>query len=243
MTPPSDQPPPDPVPASPPVAAPPPPPLAASAPHAAAHRARAPRRGAKAVHVAWPLATIGALSLAAGNPMTPPPATGVVSSVSPASYVAPDGRTFAQLVAAHVLPDPTQTPGVLNPNVTQATIQSTICVHGWTAKVRPPTSYTDPIKQKDLPPGAKSADYELDHLDSIEDGGDPSNPQNLWTQAYNDPYGARVKDVLETHVAHMVCNGQLTLDQARAALAPNWLLGFEKYVGPLPGGSPADNDN
>lgn len=209
-------------------------------------RTRAPRRGAasKAIHVAWPLATIGALSALAGHPLGPPPVTGMVSGVSPASYVAPDGRTFAQLVAAHVLPDPTTTPGVLNPNVTQATIASTICVHGWTATVRPPTSYTDPIKTKNLPPGAKSADYELDHLDSIEDGGDPANPQNLWTQTYNDKYGARVKDVLETKVSHMVCAGQLTLDQARAALAPNWLVGFVQYVGPLPGGTgQGDNDN
>lgn len=197
------------------------------------------------MHVAWPLLAVGAQALLAGNPLAPPStAPAPLSSVSPASYVAPDGRTFAQLVAAHVLPDPTQTPGVLNPNVSQDTISSTICVHGWTAKVRPPTSYTDPIKQQDLPPGAQSKDYELDHLDSIEDGGDPKDPQNLWTQAYNDRYGARVKDVLETRVSHMVCAGQLTLDQARAALAPNWLVGFEQYVGPLPGGAGAgDNDN
>lgn len=196
----------------------------------------------KAIHVAWPLATIGALSTLAGNPLAPPTSPGIVSGVSPASYVAPDGRTFAQLVAAHVLPDPTQTPGVFNPHVTQATIASTICTHGWTATVRPPTSYTNPIKAQDLPPGAKAADYELDHLDSIEDGGDPSDPRNLWTQTYNDPYGARVKDVLETKVSHMVCAGQLTLDQARAALTPNWLLGYQTYVGELPGGA-ADNDN
>jgi hypothetical protein len=233
---------------APPLGDPPPPPADAApppAPAVAPHAHAAPRRKRNpAIHIAWPIATIGALSALAGNPLGPPPAPGVVSSVSPTSYVAPDGRTFAQLVAAHVLPDPTTTPGVLNPNVTQASTASTICVHGWTATVRPPTSYTDPIKTKDLPPGAKSSDYELDHLDSIEDGGDPANPQNLWTQTYNDKYGARVKDVLETKVSRMVCAGQLTLDQARAALSPNWLLGFVQYVGPLPGGAgQGDNDN
>ena len=51
---------------------------------------------------------------------------------------------------------------------------------------------------------------------------------------YADHYGARVKDVLETKVSHLVCKGQLTLDEARSALAPNWLQGYIQYVGPLP---------
>jgi hypothetical protein len=209
---------------------------------AAPRRRRTPRSASKAVQIAWPLATIGALSVLAGNPLAPPGAPPAPPSVasgaqtSPASYVAPDGRSFAQLVAMHVLPDPQQTPGVLNADVTPGTISSTICVHGWTAKVRPPTSYTDAIKDQSVPSGHTKAEYELDHLDSIEDGGDPKDRNNLWMQAYNDTYGARTKDVLETKVAHMVCAGTLTLDQARAALAPNWLVGFQQYVGPLPTG-------
>ena len=150
------------------------------------------------------------------------------------TYVAPDGRTFDQLVAAHVLPDPNITPGVLNPAVTPATIKTTICVHGWTATVRPPVSYTNALKAKDLPAGHAISEYELDHLDSIEDGGDPRSPQNLWMMVYADRYGARVKDVEETKLSRAVCAGKLTLDQARAALSPNWLLGYVQYVGPLP---------
>jgi hypothetical protein len=38
------------------------------------------------------------------------------------------------------LPDPACTPGALNPDVTQASIGSTICVSGWTATIRPPTA-------------------------------------------------------------------------------------------------------
>jgi hypothetical protein len=221
-----------------PAAPPDPPPQ----PPAAPRSRRASRRTSSAVHIAWPLATIGALSALAGNPLTPPtaappPVSAGALQASPSAYVAPDGRSFAQLVAMHVLPDPMQTPGVLNPAVTPATTTSTICVHGWTATVRPPTSYTDAIKQKSVPAGHAASEFELDHLDSIEDGGDPRDPQNLWMQAYNDPYGARIKDVLETKVAHMVCAGTLTLDQARAALAPNWLVGFAQYVGPLPTGN------
>lgn len=149
-------------------------------------------------------------------------------------YIAPDGRAAALLIAAHVLPDPSVTPGVLNPAVTPATIKATVCVSGWTATVRPPTPYTNKLKVIDTPKGMKIVDGELDHLISIEDGGSPSSPQNLWYMAYADRYGARVKDVLETRVKHLLCAGKISLDDARAALSPNWLLGYVRYVGPLP---------
>ena len=51
---------------------------------------------------------------------------------------------------------------------------------------------------------------------------------------YADHYGARVKDVLETHVSRAVCAGTMSLDDARAALSPNWLIGYVRYIGPLP---------
>lgn len=149
-------------------------------------------------------------------------------------WTAPDGRTVQQLTAAHVLPNPAVTPGILNPAVTTATMGATICVHGWTAKVRPPVSYTNKLKAQDTPAGQKIADGELDHLISIEDGGSPTDPKNLWWMAYNDRYGARVKDVLETKVSRSVCAGKMTLDAARAALVPNWLIGYQQYVGALP---------
>src|SRR6476620_11580421 len=44
----------------------------------------------------------------------------------------------------------TITPGVVNPDVTQATIAATICRRGWTRTVRPPTAYTDSLKQRQL---------------------------------------------------------------------------------------------
>lgn len=149
------------------------------------------------------------------------------------AYVAPDGRTEAQLVAAHVLPD-TAHPGVLNPAVDQSTIGKTICVHGWTATVRPPTSVTNRLKATLLPTGHKLLDYELDHRVSIEDGGAPADPANLWMMIYADRYGARVKDVLETRLAHLACKGTISIDEARWVLMGNWLVAYQQYVGPLP---------
>lgn len=149
-------------------------------------------------------------------------------------WTAPDGRTAAQLIAAHVLPDPSTTPGVLNPDVSDATKAQTVCKAGWTATVRPPTGWTDKLRDADAPAGVDPLKGELDHLISIEDGGAPADPKNLWWMAYDDIYGARVKDVLETKVKRLYCAGTITLDEARAALSPNWLVGYQQYVGPLP---------
>ena len=86
------------------------------------------------------------------------------------------------------LQDPACTPGALNPAVTQSDIDSTIhCVSGYTDRIRPPTSYTDPLKFRLMDAygvGTRSpSDFELDHLISLELGGAPSDPRNLFPRA------------------------------------------------------------
>ena len=111
--------------------------------------------------------------------------------------------------------DPTRTPGVLNPDVTQANIRSTICRRGWTRTIRPPTEYTNELKRKQMrqygEPGSLS-DYQEDHLISLELGGDPTDPRNLWPEPY--PRAAEV-DRIENELNAEVCSGQLTLAQAQ----------------------------
>ena len=41
-------------------------------------------------------------------------------------------------------------PGATNPEVTQATINTTICQSGWTATIRPPASYTTSLKKTQM---------------------------------------------------------------------------------------------
>jgi hypothetical protein len=109
----------------------------------------------------------------------------------------------------------TLTPGVLNPEVTQAGIASTICRHGWTRTIRPPTSYTSDLKLRQMraahlrgPPSA----YQEDHLISLELGGDPTDRRNLWPEPY--PRAAAV-DAIENDLNRRVCKGELTLEQAQ----------------------------
>jgi hypothetical protein len=110
---------------------------------------------------------------------------------------------------------PTLTPGVLNPAVTQATIRSTICTRGWTATIRPPTDYTNALKVRQMTAyrerGSPTA-YQEDHLISLELGGHPTDPRNLWPEPY--PRAAEV-DRVENELNDQVCSGALTLAEAQ----------------------------
>src|ERR1035437_3933713 len=56
----------------------------------------------------------------------------------------------ARCIIKNYLPDPNCTPGAIDPRVTQVNINSTICVSGYTATVRPSTSVTNKIKVEQM---------------------------------------------------------------------------------------------
>jgi hypothetical protein len=117
--------------------------------------------------------------------------------------------------APAVVADPVRTPGVLNPDVTQATIETTICVRGWTRTVRPPTDYTNALKAKQMRAYGLTGslgDYQEDHLISLELGGHPTDPRNLWPEPY--PRASHV-DSIENDLNRQVCDASLTLSEAQ----------------------------
>ena len=122
-----------------------------------------------------------------------------------------------------VLPDPACTPGAIDSRVSQANIQSTICRRGYTRTVRPPTSYTEPLKRElmqrygDTGPMSR---YELDHLISLELGGNPTSPANLWPEPGASP---NPKDQVELATNHAICSGRMSLADAQHAIATNWV--------------------
>ena len=110
----------------------------------------------------------------------------------------------------------TLTPGVLNLAVTQRSLAQTVCKPGWTRTVRPPVSYTNALKLRQLrqyrlrgPPAA----FQEDHLISLELGGNPTDPRNLWPEPYPR---AKAVDQIENDLNHRLCTGSLTLAQAQA---------------------------
>ena len=117
--------------------------------------------------------------------------------------------------APAVRADPVRTPGVLNPDVTQANIRATICKRGWTRTVRPPVEYTNALKRRQMRRNHElgpASGYQEDHLISLELGGHPTDPRNLWPEPY--PRAAAV-DELENELNAKVCRGALTLAQAQ----------------------------
>ncbi|HLY95459.1 MAG TPA: hypothetical protein VKP14_11500 [Gaiellaceae bacterium] len=119
-------------------------------------------------------------------------------------------------VRPHRAPVLPRTAGVASAAVTQANIRATICRAGWTKTIRPPVAYTNALKLKQMRQygerGAPSA-YQEDHLISLELGGDPTDPRNLWPEPY--PRAASM-DQIENELNHAVCAGKLSLQAAQA---------------------------
>jgi hypothetical protein len=127
------------------------------------------------------------------------------------AYLKPGGSSSHGPYAA----DPARTPGVVNPDVTRANIADTICKHGWTRTIRPPTDYTNALKLKQMREygvGGSPSQYQEDHLISLELGGHPTDARNLWPEPY--PRAAEV-DSLENELNAKVCAGDLSLDDAQ----------------------------
>jgi hypothetical protein len=111
--------------------------------------------------------------------------------------------------------DPVRTPGVLNPDVTQENIAATICTEGWTRTIRPPTTYTNDLKLRQMREygvGGSPSDYQEDHLISLELGGHPTDPRNLWPEPI---VRAQRVDHTENDLNAKVCSGELTLAEAQ----------------------------
>jgi hypothetical protein len=183
---------------------------------------------------------------------------------------------------AEIYPDPVRTPGAANPQVTQRNIQDTICNRQWSTKqIRPPAEYTSSLKRKQLReygdtvhqtradlinPSTGKLDtsrcvahsdniacYEEDHLIPLEDGGDPTDPRNLWPEPYNTTVGwafmgAHQKDVVEGFIHDEICYGipgsrknsyipamtSITLRRGQQILSGDWYACYESIKKGVP---------
>lgn len=152
------------------------------------------------------------------SPVTPPPSPVPVPSPGPHK----DG-----------LPNAALTPGETDPAVTQANIHQTICVPGYSSRVRPPVSVTDAIKTERMAaygiPVNQKAAYELDHLIPLSLGGAPRSDLNLWPELRTGPEGANVKDKYEFAIYKAVCADKIPLADAQKATATDWEAANTKF--------------
>ncbi len=171
----------------------------------------------------------------------PAPDTSTSTSVTSTSIVGGLAGGTGRLLPDHALH-----PGAVSAGVTAAQL----CAVGFSTRVfRPPVSYTNRLKTLELGgggtitgpsgaiytvtgehlPGAVS-DYELDHLISLEIGGNPEDPRNLWMEPWErrgahlapTGQGAESKDLVENRLHREVCSGTITLAEAQTEVAGNW---------------------
>lgn len=131
---------------------------------------------------------------------------------------------------------------VLNPNVTQTNIKTTICKSGWTATIRPPTTYTGRLKKQQLlvavltHPTWTLRNTEEDHRVPLELGGHPTDPFNLSPEfadaaTPSSPYH-NLKDDAENAAKASVCRkvNPVPLATAQVAFIATWLGPWPTYL-------------
>ncbi|OAP26150.1 hypothetical protein A4R44_03528 [Amycolatopsis sp. M39] len=102
--------------------------------------------------------------------------------------------------------------------------------------VRPPTGKTGRMKDTTAKayvlPSGETGEY--DHLVSLELGGAPDDPRNLWVEPGKIP---NPKDAVENKLKDAVCSGLIPLTAAQAAVARSWTTAFDDAGLRVSGGS------
>lgn len=186
---------------------------------------------------------VGCRQTGAADPLTPisSPTQDQPTPVIVARPSAVPSLIVAGCMSHGGLPDPFCTPGALNSAVSQANIASTVCTAGWTATIRPPDDAAwQTIKKGRMTAygyaGQSPALFELDHLVSLELGGNPTAIMNLWPELWADQPGApgaRTKDRLETALKDHVCgrvSPTINLADAQQQIMTDWEAAYRTYV-------------
>lgn len=169
---------------------------------------------------------------------------GVVMAASAVGVAAVDRDRFDPGTGVAIVQDPVLHPGATHPDLTKAQL----CGDEFrTSQVRPPTSYTNKVKKLMLGDGGdikapngrtytvvgehlpgSIGDYELDHLISLQIGGHPVDPRNLWMQPWTKTgslkveRGAEEKDKIENALRRQVCKRGMPLAEAQRRIADDW---------------------
>lgn len=130
---------------------------------------------------------------------------------------------------------PPETPGAIDPFITQDNIDATICRPGYARSARPSYEITGPLKRQMMDaqhPGAPISAYELDHLIPISLGGAPLDKRDLWLQPRQGPSNAGDKNVLAYVLWRLVCTGQVPLKVAQYDISHDWTHAYQIYATP-----------
>jgi len=127
-------------------------------------------------------------------------------------------------VSVNALPDSDCTPGAVFPDVTV----SEICQPGYSSKVRNvPDSEKNQVYAEYGVKTHTAGQYEVDHLISLELGGS-NDIANLWPEPAEPRPGFHEKDKVENYLHDQVCNGAISLQEAQAQIATNWMAVYNQ---------------
>ena len=145
--------------------------------------------------------------------------------VAPVSAFALQTKT-TNCTANQALPDSACSPGAVLTTDTKV-----ICVSGYTKTVRnvPDSEKKKVFKEYGIP-YTLHANYEVDHLISLELGGS-NDISNLFPESYLIKYGARVKDKLENYLHDQACSGKISMATAQQEISTNWLKYYLVWQG------------
>lgn len=138
------------------------------------------------------------------------------------------------LAGDRVAPDSAYPPkgiGKWDAAVTQENVAETICKPGYTATVRAGKggefgAVTQSIKNRVYARDGKTPEAgrccEVDHAFPLELGG-ANVTENLWAESWEEPFGARRKDRVETKLHRLVCSSATPLVAAQQCLEEDWV--------------------
>jgi hypothetical protein len=119
------------------------------------------------------------------------------------------------------LPDSVCTPGEV-----RTKDANNICHGGGTKQFRPPSSFTNALKRQQLIAygyaDTNPADYEEDHLISLEIGGSGADPKNLWPEPHAGKDNSFDKDKVENWMHRQICSGAMTPEAAQRGISTDW---------------------
>jgi hypothetical protein len=126
-----------------------------------------------------------------------------------------------------------QEAGMLDERVTQQSIGQTICRPGYASVVAPP--FDELMAHKDRMLAERgidaddSADFALDRRVPVVLGGSPDAPSNLGLLPWAGRQGERRKARAAVMLKRCVCEGELSLAQAQAAIVGNWSMVYSGF--------------
>ncbi|HLH03802.1 MAG TPA: hypothetical protein VKX25_13610 [Bryobacteraceae bacterium] len=130
----------------------------------------------------------------------------------------------SETLVAVIKPDPNLTPGA-----TVLLSRGELCRESNTNNKAVPVSLQRRIFDEYGIHTRRVNSYEVDYLITPALGG-ADDIHNLWPQSRSaTAWNAEVKDALEDHLRHMVCEGQIDLTVAQREMAADWIQAYKKY--------------